>query len=427
MTLTEQRLGRLARLRVSNVDKLTHEGQQPVRLCNYVDVYKNDTITSDLNFMQATATPAQIANFRLRAGDTVFTKDSETADDIGVPAYVAEASADLVCGYHLAMATPDPAIIDPRFLFWAMSSQRVREQWTVLAAGVTRVGLRSDDLGKAMIPTPEIAEQRRIADFLDAEIARIDAAVTTDSRQRDLLLERLDRRLYDEVRGVGRNSTREDAGPPWLGAVRSGWPSFPLRRVARIHGGTSFPHEFQGESAGDLPFVKVADFGSCGSDLHLGDAENWVSRATARRLGAHVVPAGSVLTARVGAALRLNQRRLLTRPAIVDDNVRGLEFHGGDNTYWLNLLTLVALDELANPGPVPSISGSQILDLVVPVPSRGEQSVIGARCQALRAEVSSLTGALDRRRELLVERRRALIAAAVIGQLDATTVRGGLS
>ncbi|MFZ2618644.1 MAG: restriction endonuclease subunit S, partial [Anaerolineae bacterium] len=47
----------VADLLVSNIDKHTVEGQVSVRLCNYVDVYKNDRITEHLSFMRATASP----------------------------------------------------------------------------------------------------------------------------------------------------------------------------------------------------------------------------------------------------------------------------------------------------------------------------------------------------------------------------------
>ena len=51
-----RRLRNVCELRVSNVDKHTKEGETPVRLCNYVDVYKNDRIQSGMAFMAATAT-----------------------------------------------------------------------------------------------------------------------------------------------------------------------------------------------------------------------------------------------------------------------------------------------------------------------------------------------------------------------------------
>ena len=96
-----QRLKFVAAVMPSNVDKLTDPDDVPVQLCNYVDVYKNDRITGDMEFMPASATPAQIARFALRAGDVLITKDSETPDDIAVPAYVDSSAAGVVCGYHL--------------------------------------------------------------------------------------------------------------------------------------------------------------------------------------------------------------------------------------------------------------------------------------------------------------------------------------
>ena len=52
-------------MRVSNVDKHIREGEFPVRLCNYVDVYKNDRITQTIPFMNATASRDEIERFRL--------------------------------------------------------------------------------------------------------------------------------------------------------------------------------------------------------------------------------------------------------------------------------------------------------------------------------------------------------------------------
>ena len=91
---------------VSNVDKHSLEDEIPVRLCNYTDVYKNDRVSPDLELMSATATEDEIDKFHLEVGDVVITKDSESWDDIGIPAYVEATADDFVCGYHLAFMRP---------------------------------------------------------------------------------------------------------------------------------------------------------------------------------------------------------------------------------------------------------------------------------------------------------------------------------
>lgn len=60
----------------SNVDKHSVEGEEAVRLCNYVDVYKNDLITSDMDFMLATASAAQIERLTLHGGYVIISKNS---------------------------------------------------------------------------------------------------------------------------------------------------------------------------------------------------------------------------------------------------------------------------------------------------------------------------------------------------------------
>ena len=62
-------LRELADIRVSNVDKKTSPDESAVRLCNYMDVYSNDYIRADLPFMQASATAAEIARFKVERGD----------------------------------------------------------------------------------------------------------------------------------------------------------------------------------------------------------------------------------------------------------------------------------------------------------------------------------------------------------------------
>ena len=95
-----RRLRTVAEMRVSNVDKHTREGEFPVRLCNYVDVYKNDHITPMLPFMRATASKDEIEKFRLESDDVLITKDSETWNDIGVPSLVTASANDLLSGYQ---------------------------------------------------------------------------------------------------------------------------------------------------------------------------------------------------------------------------------------------------------------------------------------------------------------------------------------
>lgn len=185
------KLRHIASVRNSNVDKITNTEEIPVRLCNYVDVYKNDFIQNDMSFMAGTATEKEIHAFRLRVGDVIITKDSEDYRDIGVPALVQSTSDDVVCGYHLTMLRPDTRLILGEYMFWALQAQSVRDAFSNAAYGVTRYGLSLGAMKSIEIPVPDLDTQRTIADFLDRETARIDALIEKKRQLSKLANERL--------------------------------------------------------------------------------------------------------------------------------------------------------------------------------------------------------------------------------------------
>jgi type I restriction enzyme S subunit len=196
-----RRLRHLAELRVSNVDKNSSEDEEPVRLCNYTDVYKNNVITADMPFMAATATNAEIASFRLRVDDVIITKDSEDWEDIGVPAVVVETADDLVCGYHLAILRPEPSLSVGRFLAYAMQCQAAVTQLSVASTGVTRYGLSQGTIKGLLLPAPPVAEQEQIYQHINEATVTLDEAIHRAQREIDLIREYRTRLIVDVVTG----------------------------------------------------------------------------------------------------------------------------------------------------------------------------------------------------------------------------------
>jgi type I restriction enzyme S subunit len=178
----------------SNVDKHTTEGEREVRLCNYTDVYKNDFITNEMPLMIASATDDQIEKFTLVAGDVVITKDSETANDIAVPAFVKEDLDNVVCGYHLSVLRANSKLLG-EYLFRLFQSKKINVQFELCSNGVTRVALGSYDLKNAKVPVPPIDEQQQIIEHLNREtkaiyktIAQIEKEIVLTEEYRTALI-----------------------------------------------------------------------------------------------------------------------------------------------------------------------------------------------------------------------------------------------
>lgn len=192
------RLGNVSDILFSNVDKHTFDEEVSIRLCNYVDVYKNDRITSAIEFMQASAEPREIERFQIKCGDVLVTKDSETPDDIAIPALVAENIPNVLCGYHLALIRPLRHRMHGSYLAWLHACKAFRANYEAQAVGVTRWGLSQSAFKDVQVPVPPSPEQHRIAAYLDASCAALDAAVAAKRRQ----LEALEALFFSTIQNV---------------------------------------------------------------------------------------------------------------------------------------------------------------------------------------------------------------------------------
>lgn len=196
-----QRLRTLANVMASNVDKNIVDGELSVCLCNYVDVYKNELITAELNFMKGSASADEIRKFEVKAGDVIITKDSESWQDIAVPAYVPSDLTNVVCGYHLSILRPDFNQISGEYLFRLIQSDPVANQLRIAANGVTRFGLSQGAIKDTILPVPPLGEQIKIVDFVRKASSQIDLAIVAAEKEIRLIQEYRDRLISDVVTG----------------------------------------------------------------------------------------------------------------------------------------------------------------------------------------------------------------------------------
>jgi type I restriction enzyme S subunit len=192
----------------SNVDKKSYEDQKPVRLCNYTDVYYNEKITNNLEFMESTASDNEIDSMTLKRGDIIITKDSEDPHDIGIPAIVSEDLDNVVCGYHLTVIrTPDLATAN--YLFRAIQGDISKAQFYVESPGVTRFGLNQETIGSLWVALPPIELRLILANFLDKQTNIIDSLISKTEESINLLKEKRSALITAAV--TGKIDVREEA------------------------------------------------------------------------------------------------------------------------------------------------------------------------------------------------------------------------
>ena len=195
MELKKYKLADIAKIEISGVDKKTIEGETPVRLCNFVDVYYNWAITKDKakRFMIASAKQSEIDRFSINKGMVAITKDSETKYDIGVATYIADNFDNVVLGYHCALITPNPTIVDGKYLNAFMHTQYIQKYFENNASGSgQRYTLSNDTISNIPVLLPSIEEQHTIGKLL----ADLDRKIELNKQINDNL-EAMAKQLYD--------------------------------------------------------------------------------------------------------------------------------------------------------------------------------------------------------------------------------------
>lgn len=407
----------------SNVDKKTEDNEEPVLLCNYTDVYKNEFIDSSLEFMKATATKTEIERFSVDVGDVIVTKDSESPDDISVPACVVEKVDGLICGYHLTQIKGRD--IDGKYLFRLFQSLGFSAQFVVAANGVTRFGLPQYAISNAFTSIPPETEQQTIARFLDHKTAQIDALIAKKQTLLEKLAEKRTALISHAVtKGLDPNVKMKDSGVEWLGQVPEHW------NVKRLKFLVSSPLKYGANETAELTdtefprYIRITDVNDDGS----------LKEETFRSLPPeaatdYLLEDGDILLARSGATVG---KSFIYRPSwgvaayagyLIRARMSGeldadlcFYFLQSDIYWqWLNSIFIRAT--------IQNVSAEKYANLWLPVPSKAEQGQIidylATQVGSIKMQASKAEDAIEK----LKEYRSALITQAVTGKIDVRNVK----
>lgn len=411
-----------AEVAVSTVDKKSYPGEIPVRLCNYTDVYYNDVITGDSDFMAATATADQVRRFAVREGDVAITKDSESSDDIGRPAFVPKDLPGVVYGYHLAVYRPFDQR-HGRFLRYVFDSSWVRLQLQLRTPGVTRVGLNQDTLRNLKVPVPSPDTAGQIADYLDRETAEIDAFVADLSEFKRLVRARWrverDQMLFGAADG-NCDSARE-LTYTWFPELDRRHKEVAFKHLFMVTLGKMLDEKKHDALTPEWPYVRAGNITEDGLDLTdtrsmpFSDSEQVKYSLVKNDL--LVVEGGSIGT---NAVLGRDIPDLYFQKTVNRARPRS----GVDSHYYSEVLNAYndrgVFDVIANKSTIRHLTAEKLNALQVPAPPTETQKQVALQLRLERERIGVVLAEADEAIALAKERRAALISAAVTGKIDVT-------
>lgn len=367
-----------------------------LKLCSQIRVSNVDkkTIEDDLDFMDATATKEEIRKFRVREGDVIITKDSESWDDIAVPAYVKRATPEMICGYHLAHIRPYSTILSGKYLLRAFLAEGIRDQFRVSASGVTRFGLPKKAIDNSLFPIPPMLEQQAIADFLDRKTGRIDLLIEKKRQFIERLKEKRTALISHVItKGLDPAVKLKPSGIDWLGDVPEHWKVRCLKYILWLQRGH------------DLPATEFSEDGYpvYGSNGRIGHYPIFTTKGP----GITVGRSGSVGEVNyIEGDYWAHNTSLYVK-----------EFRNADVRFAFYLLISLNLAHLASGSAVGTLNRNNIHVLKIPVPNMAEQKTIANYLDRETDRIDCLINNIEKAIRKLKEYRSAIISAAVTGKI----------
>ncbi len=315
-----------------------------------------------------------------------------------------------------------PVSIDADYLSLLLRAYDSQKAFYSMGSGL-RQSMKYDDLKRLPLLVPQPAEQRAIAAFLDRETAKIDALIAEQEKLSELLAEKRQAVISHAVtKGLNPAAPMKPSGVEWLGDVPAHWDLVRLGYRGSLQNGLSIGGDAFG--AGD-PFVS---YGDVYKNAVLPEVPSGLVLSTSQDQDKYSVEVGDVLFTRTsettddigvastclrtipratfaGFLIRFRPHRevLVAQYAVYLFRNQAVARHFAGT---MNIVTRA------------SLSQGELRSLPICVPPPGEQRTIAEFLDRELAKFDALIEEAESAVALLVERRSALISAAVTGQID---------
>lgn len=294
------------------------------------------------------------------------------------------------------------------------------------STGVSYPAINASDLVRICVPVPPAADQAAIAAFLDREIAKIDALIAEQEKLIALLAEKRQATITHAVtKGLNPKLPMKDSGVAWLGEVPAHWSVKKLRHLAEVVRGASprpagDPQFFAEDNDCGLnrPWVTVAEV-TKDQAIYLDQVTEYLTPAGVER--SQSFDAGTLIFTNSGATLGVP--KVLAIDCCANDGILAfLNLSDEANIFFLYYFLLSTTErlrtEMKQGGGQPNLNTGIVKDISFAMPPYQEQLYLVERLQAELLKLENLRVEAGRTVALLSERRSALIAAAVTGQID---------
>lgn len=287
-----------------------------------------------------------------------------------------------VCSPAYQVFYPTTPICDTyyRYLF---KSQSFISKMNNLTVGIREgKNIQYVDFANSQIPVPPLAEQDRIAAFLDAECAEIDA-VLEKTRASIEEYKKLKQAVITQAvtKGVRGDRPMKDSGIEWIGDIPAEWKVNLIKNVATTGSGGTPESGNPSLYDGDMNWI-------CSYDLKerpITKSERRLTQLGADSIAGNVQLKGSVLVAMYGGSGTIGNSGILECEAKTNQAICSIKFNNGYITDYFGFYYILSIRKYwmifaVGTRKDPNISQDIVRKMPCILPPIAEQEEIVAYC-----------------------------------------------
>lgn len=301
---------------------------------------------------------------RVEENDLLFVRSSETRDEVGWTKAYKDNKYSLFSGFVIRGSAVSN---NNSFFVEASLNYKNRRQIETVAEGSTRYNIGQKTLQDVSLLLPALEEQYQITKFLES----LDYIITLEQEKLNYLYS-LKIFLLENLL-----TSKEELPSIRFNNYNNLWRKYKLSDLGNTISGVGFPIKEQKGLKG-IPFYKVSDMNNIGNEVEMNQANNYVSEEQiSENKWNPIDKLPSIIFAKVGAALMLNRKRYVSHKFLIDNNMMAFSANQNNNGKFIkHVFDTIYLPRYAQVGALPSLSGKDINNISIFLPSKEEQNKI---------------------------------------------------
>ena len=306
--------------------------------------------------------------------------------------------------------------INNKFLHFLLRSPNYYPEYRRISGGIRPNQWDLDISAFKQIPIviPPLNEQQRIADYLDAQCARIDETMELVRQSKEKLRAYKLSLITEAVtKGLDPDVPMKDSGIPWIGEIPAGWEIGKLKKYASTLTPMRDKPEFLD---GDIPWIRIEDFS--GKYIEKSKEGFGVSRETVKSMNLKIYPIGTILCT---SSCDLGKCAITSVELVSNQRFIGIIPNKNchpDFLYYIIRSSAERLNFLSTGSIQANLSRAAFEHLQLQFPPLPEQQRIAAYLDEKCARIDALLAEKDELLDKLAEYKKSLIFECVTGKRE---------